>query len=214
MDYCDQTRQVYNEIAAHWNTRREFCWKPVEDFYETIEEKEGSLIDLGCGNGRHLKLAQRSGFKDESLYGCDISEKQLETCKTEGFDKVIQCNFTEMPYPDNKFDYMICIAALHHIIEPELQLKALQEMYRIMKTGGQLLLSNWFPNDEYVKEQQKKGKISFITDNLIIVTYMKKHNRYYYLFKEDEILELCKKVNLQIISKRHFKNNYYLVLQK
>ena len=212
-DYSEINRKVYDNIAEHWNTRREFCWRPVDNFYDTIP-KNGKLIDLGCGNGRHLKLAQEKGFNVTDLYGCDISEKQLEVTKTAGFDNIKQCNFTDMPYDDETFDFMICIAALHHLPDPELQLKALNEMYRIMKASGKLLLSNWFPNKNYMDKQIEKGKITIDSEQIIIVSYMKKFNRYYYMFNEDELIALCEKANFKITKKEHFKDNFYITLEK
>ena len=55
-----------------------------------------------------------------------------------------QMDITQINYPDNHFDYIICSHVLGHIPNEK---KALEEMYRVLKKGGTLLfLSLMDPN--------------------------------------------------------------------
>ena len=44
-----------------------------------------------------------------------------------------QGSVTDIPFPDNMFDFIICTAAFKNFEEP---LKALNQMYRVLTSGG------------------------------------------------------------------------------
>jgi SAM-dependent methyltransferase len=51
----------------------------------------------------------------------------------------ISADMNEMPFKDNIFDFVVISSSLHHSYRPE---KTLNEISRILKTGGQLVLLN------------------------------------------------------------------------
>lgn len=221
-NYNKITQDTYDAISENWETKRLHSWKPIEEFLENIESKEDkTLIDLGCGGGRNLELGEKLGFKKENILGSDYSIRQLNTVKQKGF-KTKQAELTNLPFEDNSFDIVICIAAHHHLLEKEEQLKSLEEIKRILNDKGKILLSNWFPEKEFLDKQLEKKKFEFLDENKqkVKVTYTDtsdhkspiKHDRYYYLFKEKELLDLCTKANLNIEKKEYHNGNLYLTL--
>ena len=48
-----------------------------------------------------------------------------------------QMDITDIRFPDNHFDYIICSHVLGHVPDEQ---KALKELYRVLKTGGNLFL--------------------------------------------------------------------------
>jgi ubiquinone/menaquinone biosynthesis C-methylase UbiE len=48
-----------------------------------------------------------------------------------------QGNVADIPFPDNKFDFIICTAAFKNFKEPS---KAVSQMYRVLKLGGTALI--------------------------------------------------------------------------
>lgn len=216
-DYTSINETTYDEISENWDTKRQSYWEPVVDFVESFSDKANSkFLDLGCGGGRHLDLALEKGFLRENIVGSDISTNQLKTVGSRGF-KAVKANLIELPFSDSEFNSIICIAAHHHLLDSELQLKSLIEMRRILKKGGKLLLANWFPEKDFLDKQIKKGKFVFENseNKKVRVTYSlegKKLDRYYYLFDEGELISLCLKAGFTVEKKEYNKGNLYLTL--
>jgi ubiquinone/menaquinone biosynthesis C-methylase UbiE len=54
------------------------------------------------------------------------------------YDKeVIKLDITNIQFPDNSFDFLLCVHVLEHI---EDDAKAMSEVYRVLKKGGQAVL--------------------------------------------------------------------------
>lgn len=104
------------------------------------------LLDLGCGEGRHIIHA----CLEHNILGVgvDLSLRDLRTA-AERFAPFSQYNSqshlvlqqsdaTCLPFADNSFDKIICSEVLEHI---ENYAGVLQEICRILKPGGILALS-------------------------------------------------------------------------
>jgi ubiquinone/menaquinone biosynthesis C-methylase UbiE len=102
-----------------------------------------SILDVGCGTGSHLELYQR--YKC-NLYGLDLSPSMLELAR-ERLGDTAQLDLgdaTEMPYKDDKFDLVISMLTLHEM-SPEIRLSVLNEVKRVLKDDGRLLLIDFHP---------------------------------------------------------------------
>ena len=211
------TQKTYDTISSDWDTKREYVWKPVKQFLENQDNKQKlKLLDLGCGTGRHLELAQKIGYENLNLTGADYSIGQLNIVKQKGF-QIKKTDLEKLEFNNEEFDLIICIAAHHHLLEPNKQLSSLEEMRRILKNDGKILLSNWFPSKDFIEQQLKKKKFEFIDKQKVKVTYTfnkQKLDRYYYLFEEQELQQLCNKAKLKIIKKEFDNGNIYLTLTK
>ncbi len=133
------------------------------------QEKFKNLLEIGCGTGRIRKrLVLDEGVK---YTGTEISEDLIEKNKalwpgSEWYAKSIY----HLGFSDRSFDLVYSFYVLEHLVFPK---KALEEMYRITKPGGSIVVI--FPNFvEYdifpsqfmglsflrsAKEKIKKGKI-------------------------------------------------------
>jgi ubiquinone/menaquinone biosynthesis C-methylase UbiE len=95
---------------------------------------DGLILDAGGGTGR---VAQFLGDKAKQVLVADQSLKMLkEAQKKEGLHPI--CSYTEnSPFADNCFDCIIMVDALHHVDD---QLKTANEMWRILKPGGRIVI--------------------------------------------------------------------------
>ena len=219
MDYKKITRDTYSAVSKNWDSKREYYWEPVVNFIKEFESPESlKFLDLGCGAGRHLKLAEETGFTKKNILGCDYSEGQIFNSKEKGF-KVVLCDMEKLKFEDNSFDVVICIAAHHHLLDKESQLKALKEMKRVLREGGKILISEWMPEKEYLGAELEKKKFVYVDDKKKIakVTYTdlsqnKVFDRYYYLFSEEEISKLCEEAGFKVEKVEIHKGNLYLTL--
>ena len=102
----------------------------------------------------------------------------------------------------------MCIASFHHLSNNENRIKALNEMKRLIKINGNIVISIWSIN------QPKKTRVTFEKYGDNIVYWKNKYPRYYYIFKLDELEELIKEVELKIIDKFYDCGNEIYILKK
>src|SRR5216683_6515350 len=111
----------------------------VVDFANDLK-REGakSVLDLGCGAGRHSILLGKAGFQVVAL---DISETALKMLdgrlKTDSIDNVtlVKHEMWELPFIDDYFDGVICTNVLHHGKLVQIK-QAAGEVHRVIKNGA------------------------------------------------------------------------------
>ena len=181
--------QVYNTIAPEFNHTRNMSWPCVRKFIMSLPV--GSLIgDIGCGNGRHMVVRDDCQFK-----GCDFSSELVKLCKKRELD-VVNGNILNIPFNDNYFDHTICIAVLHHLSTEEHRLQSIEELIRITKPGGRILILVWSleqPNNSHKKFQTNDNYIEWKTK--LGKTIGK---RYCHVFSKGELEKLVYKINKNI----------------
>lgn len=200
-------KEAYNQIADEFDRTRVCHWKGVVDFVNLLEP-DSYVLDAGCGNGKNMQIR-----KQEIKYmGCDISEKLVDICKNKGLNVIIS-NIKTLPFPDDSFDAVICIAVLHHINSDKDRIDSLIELLRVLKSGGKLLFQVW------AKEQTLTQRFIHINGNDYFVTWKNNDDtlikRYYHLFSELEIKILLSQLfGVKIIKLTYEKDNWCVILQK
>jgi SAM-dependent methyltransferase len=89
-----------------------------------------NILDLGCGLQPYKSL-----FKSNSYMGIDIEDGGHDI-QAKIVDKFYDGQ--TIPYPDNNFETVICTEVLEHVQEP---IRLLSEIKRVLKPGGEILLS-------------------------------------------------------------------------
>lgn len=197
---------VYSQISNHFNNTRGHIWPKVKEFINSMEVNS-KVSDVGCGNGRNCLERQ-----DELNYiGFEIVDNFIEISRSKGIN-VIKSNILDIQSPDDIYDYTMCIAVIHHLDSEERRIKAIQELVRITKPGGKILIYVW------AKEQKK---FSHYHENNIMVPWKvvktgEVYDRFYYLFENGELETLVEKSNtdVNIIEKGYQRDNYYVIIQK
>jgi len=188
----NSVEETYNTIAKDFNKTRYKIWRCVLQFIESLESNT-KLLEVGCGNGKNLLYRS-----DIDSYGIDISEEQVEICKSKGL-KVEKANMTRLPYGSNEFDNIICVATYHHLDNANDRRNALLEMYRVLKPNGKLLLTVW------AMEQELGSKRKFTSsDEMVSWTQNgSTYYRYYHIYKEgeleEEIREFCSEFKIESV---------------
>ena len=112
------------------------------DFKYFKLNKGDRVLDLGCGEGRHVISAYLE--EDIDAIGVDLCLDDLKSTQEkfaafedkENSDKLFaltSANALHLPFSDNSFDKVICSEVLEHIPDYE---GALAEVERILKPGG------------------------------------------------------------------------------
>ena len=126
------------EYAARGDYHRTL--DPAWDYYPTYLAKLDAVrryldalpagvrvLDAGCGEGVIV---------DEYASRMDITGLDANYSS----DRVTQGSLTALPFPDASFDRALCLDVLEHLAYEE-QPRALGELYRVLRPGGELFVS-------------------------------------------------------------------------
>ncbi len=170
-------------------------------------KKIKKVIDVGCGNGRHLKSL---GFKltDSEIIGIDQSAPEItklnkefdeSVCKNGNAYKFITGDIREMDVPDNSQDLVVCSEVLEHVPNFE---AVLEECYRILKPGSVMLISvpSYFPESLCWKYSKK---------------YMQTPGGHIRIFKKNFLKERFKALNLKLFKhhREHALHSIYWIIR-
>ena len=108
--------------------------------------ENGYMLDVGCGEGRHIFGAMQQ-YPMMKCLGIDMDENSLKMAE-EGYAyfesisdagaKFMKGSAYELPFKDNSFDLIVCSEVLEHLHEYN---DAIKEMKRVLKPGGKFFAS-------------------------------------------------------------------------
>ena len=117
--------------------------------YDRLDVRPGmTVLDLGCGEGRHAFEAYRRGA---SVVAVDWGVSEVETTKRwlgaiaeaeeapEGARaEVVRGDLLRLPFPDASVDRVIASEVLEHIPD---DVTAMAEIFRVLKPGGRVAVT-------------------------------------------------------------------------
>ena len=95
------------------------------------------LFLSGCGTGKYLSVTL-----DSLIIGSDSCMTFAEIANTKGHS-VVTCDNQSLPFKDGCCDAVISIGVVHHFASAKRRIKALQELFRILRPGGKMLVYVW-----------------------------------------------------------------------
>lgn len=132
-----QDIQFTGPYRHHMAKRRGY----LEKILPTLSaDKFEMALDIGCGDGNHTQWLEQYAT---NVYGSDYNLTRLLRAQNRlGRGRLALADVTDYPANDNIFDLVF----FHHVLEhvPD-DAKALQEVHRILKPGGVLVLG--VPNE-------------------------------------------------------------------
>lgn len=93
----------------------------------------GSLLDVGCNEGRGLEFYQSHGFSSEGL---ELNGKAAEVARSKGF--IVYGSTLESFSTEKKYDVVVLSNVLEHSLNPR---DMLQHIHRILNANGQVWIS-------------------------------------------------------------------------
>jgi len=213
----EQTRVGYDQIAEHFSVTRVWSWKVMDNFFSYL--KEGNqVLDIGCGNGRLYRA-----IKDKNIEytGIDSSEKLIELAKKNfqfsitNFQSNSQlpifqvADVLALPFQNEEFDHVFVMAVLPHIPSQDLQTRALENVYRVLKPGGYLFITCWNLWQPKIFWKNLKNRIKNLNlyHNLgwqdFLITWKNSQReilsqRFYHVFTKKELKKLLEKAGFKI----------------
>ena len=167
----------YKKNAENFSKTRNNPWPATKEFLDNLNTNS-KVLDIGCGNGRNLFYR-----KDINIEGLELSEELSEIVRQRG-GKVTCGNMINLPFEDNTFDNIICIAVYHHLDNDRDRMNALKEMYRVLKPGGKAFIQVW------AMEQPQNSRRKFIKRDTLVPWKNKDGTvmlRYYHIYPKGEL---------------------------
>lgn len=113
--------------------------------------EQAHLLEVGCGEGHFLRRAQKVFGR---VSGLDISaEGVAQARKAARGVEVRLADASHLPFPAGAFDAIVAFDLIEHLSEPN---KFLAEAFRVLRTGGLLVLST--PNPDSFGHRFKKER--------------------------------------------------------
>lgn len=193
-----------------WKEADKTVWTvPCEEsyYYANKWRSEGkiSILDLGCGLGRHAILFAKEGFDvtavDLSKEGIDYLNKWKKKDNLNIMTMI--CDMKQLPFQDNSFD---CIWSYHVISHTDTEgfLTILDEIKRVLKPKGSIYFTLCS------KETWSYSQAGFprIDENTIIKTDGPEKNVPHYYVELNDIERLLHS-DFTIIRIRHIDDCYF-----
>jgi len=138
---------------AYFNQNQSKCFDPV--FVQWQNEaltgilrpvRKSAILDVGCGLGQVSAEFARRGH---NMTGFDLNGPFLIRAKKDAERERLSIRFVKgdmrtLPFPDESFDHVLCVGPAFGIF-PSLEddRKTLQEMARVVRPGGRVLIEQW-----------------------------------------------------------------------
>ncbi|MGH2390742.1 MAG: class I SAM-dependent DNA methyltransferase, partial [Chloroflexota bacterium] len=139
-----QSGSIYDTLYADHDYEGESSWvKTMVDRYKLSDSS--TLLDLGCGTGRHLECL-RTSFTVEGL---DIDQSMLaEAARRLPGIPLHEGDFTDFDL-SRQFDVVTCmLSSIGYARRPAGLAKVVRHMARHTRVGGVILIEPWLPPDQ------------------------------------------------------------------
>jgi ubiquinone/menaquinone biosynthesis C-methylase UbiE len=164
----NDSQTYFSNVAGQWDEIREgYFTEHMRDSAIAKAKLPANAIvaDIGTGTGFVAGGLARHVTK---VYGFDANPDMLEVARQNllAFSNV-EMHVTpgdQIPLPDNSLDGVFANMYLHHAPQPE---KAIQEMVRLLKSGGVLCITDLDTHDhEWQREQMADLWLGFERDDI------------------------------------------------
>lgn len=143
-----RVKSLFSERAAEWaavySAHQE---RPLEaknlnarlrlaqEMLEAEVPPAAKVLDVGCGPG---EMAARLTGRGYEVWGLDIAEPMIRYARARcGADRFRVGDAENIPFADNTFDAVICLAVVEYLDADE---RALREIRRVLKPGGRAVV--------------------------------------------------------------------------
>jgi ubiquinone/menaquinone biosynthesis C-methylase UbiE len=142
---------TYNATADHYD-------EPALSFWErfgrwTVErlalEPGASVLDVCSGSGASALPAAECVAPNGRVLAVDLAAGLLELARAKAARRGLSNiefrvgDFEELGLPDQRFDAVICVFGIFFV--PDMP-RAVRELWRMVRSGGQLAVTTWGPN--------------------------------------------------------------------
>ena len=180
--YWDKIHLKYTSTYDNWFNK-----------YIHLLNKSDKIIELGCGRAYTSLYLLNNGFSD--VTACDFSTEVINILNTE--HKELNTSVFDisekLPFKDDEINVIIADLCLHYFDSKKTK-EILNEIYRVLKSGGYLIRRVNSANDKYhIPLNAKVLEKNFYYDGEI----------YKKFFEEDDFKELFENFKILSLEEKH-----------
>ena len=115
-------------------------------FKEVNNLPDGKLLEIGVGNGAHFWQ-----YKKHEVTGIDTSAAMLETARKNSLPntvRLMEMDGEALSFEELTFDYVVLSHVIAVVDDPE---RLLQEVHRVLKPQGYVLILNHFTPQNWIR---------------------------------------------------------------
>ena len=157
------TRSYFDRMARRWDDfgDADLIRKRLEPLVAMFDIPLGGIVlDVGTGTGiLHPWLLDAVGTSGR-VFAFDLSSCMLERALMKGSSQNVVCfqaDVTAIPLPGQLCDCVVCFAAFPHFYN---KLQALQEMARVTKIGGRVLIAHLMSRRQIAKHHHASPEVA------------------------------------------------------
>jgi ubiquinone/menaquinone biosynthesis C-methylase UbiE len=135
---------LFNEAALLHSQSLERHLLSLLKRHKFTDLREKRLLDVGCGNGSHLRRFVEYGVIPSNAFGIDLMAHRIEQAQRINPSihwKVGSAH--QLPYTDASFDLVVCNVVFSSILSEQLRQMIANEMWRVHKSGGLILIHDF-----------------------------------------------------------------------
>ena len=194
-----------------WESADQTIWlDPCEESYYYCKkwqhDGKRSVLDLGCGLGRHSLLFAQHGFKVTAVDISDYAVKQTrEKADKLGLDiRTLLCDMAKLPFRENSFDCIFSYLSMSHT-DTEGFTKILTDIKKILKPDGEIYLNLCSKETWSFKE----ANFPKIDENTVMKTEEGPENGVPHFFVDLEDVKRLFEPDFELLRVRHIDNCIY-----
>jgi len=102
---------------------------------------EARILDVGCGDGRWLRVLGEFGAKPQDLTGIDLLPERIDLARQlcSPLTTLVCGDASSLPFADSSFDILLSFTLFSSIRESALKASLAGEMLRVLRMGGFVL---------------------------------------------------------------------------
>jgi 2-polyprenyl-3-methyl-5-hydroxy-6-metoxy-1,4-benzoquinol methylase len=133
-DYISHTDSKRNLFEKVYHSVRKVSLKSKLNLINSFPSKEKTLLDIGCGTGDFLEIAQQNGW---SVHGIEPNQDARKIANTKTNDSVFDTSEL-LNFRDHSFDVISLWHVLEHLKDLENQMAIFK---KLLKPNGRLIIA-------------------------------------------------------------------------
>ena len=156
-------KTFFNQMAATWD---QHFYTPglkqrLEALVPLFHLRPGSkILDVGAGTGGIIPYLLQAIGPEGSIWSVDFAEQMVEIGREKFKDeprvRYYLAAVESLPFADDFFDHIVCFGAFPHFADQPL---ALQEMQRVLKSDGTLIIAHALSSQEIKQHHMGAGPV-------------------------------------------------------